>query len=99
MNNSTDSRHHPSRIREEFQLAYIDQVWKELQVRFGFPIKQWKKRFETYHKNSRITFVADAFYTFGSEKINPILNELLCRPKYYPTFQNLCQYVMQKGGW
>lgn len=87
------------RIKEEFQHAYIDHVWKELQERFGFPLKQWKKNFSEYHKNSRTVRPADAFYTFGCQKINPVLNDLLCRPKYYPTFENLCAYVMQKGGW
>jgi hypothetical protein len=76
--------------------GYINLVWRELQKRFGFPLKEWNKRFDDYCRKKNLVDRIEAFYVFGNEVINPILNELLCRRSGYPTFQNLVTYVIAK---
>jgi len=89
--------------REEEELldeAYIKEIWDELHVRFGFNRKEWKSRFEKYVvKQSRETSIMGCFYRFGHDHINPILNDILCRQRLYPTFTNLVKFVMTKSSY
>lgn len=82
----------------EFMEYHISIVWNELHNRFGFDTKKWKARFEEYRqKHTRINSKLSAFNHFGYEEINPVLNKILCRNDLYPTFNNLIQYIIQKG--
>ena len=88
----------PREVENEFMEYHISIVWNELHNRFGFDIKKWKARFEEYRKkHTRINSKLSAFNHFGYEEINPVLNNILCRNDLYPTFNNLIQYVVQKG--
>jgi hypothetical protein len=87
--------------REEEELldeAHIKEIWNELHVRFGFNLKEWKPRFDQYVvKQTRETSVMSCFYRFGHDHINPVLNEILCRQRLYPTFTNLVRFVISKS--
>ncbi len=39
-------------IREVFEVSDIDRIWNELERRFHFNIKGWKKEFEVVAFNS-----------------------------------------------
>lgn len=48
------------------------RMWEELQERFGFPLKLWKKRFAEYlAKQKGEDEIAGVFLRFGSDSINP----------------------------
>lgn len=79
-----------------YEQGYINLVWRELESRFGFPLKNWQKRFAEYCDAKRVDSVT-GFYHFGHDVINPVLNEILCRRSGYPTFQKLVEYVMKRG--
>ena len=79
----------------DFEEHHIKEVFIELQDRFGFPAKEWKEKFDTYKMNYK-TDIVGRFFHFGSHAINPILNEILCRPSGFPTFNKLCDYVVGK---
>jgi hypothetical protein len=79
-----------------YEETYIRLVWTELQLRFGFPTKPWKKRFVDYCQQNNITDPVEGFYKFGNDVLNPVLNEILCRKRGYPTFQRLVEYVTKK---
>jgi hypothetical protein len=87
--------------REEEELldeAHIKEIWNELHERFGFNLKEWKKKFDQYViKQTRETSVMSCFYRFGHDYINPILNDILCRQRLYPTFTNLVKFVISKS--
>ena len=87
--------------REEEELldeAHIKEIWNELHVRFGFNLIEWKPRFDQYVvKQTRETSVMSCFYRFGHDHINPVLNEILCRQRLYPTFTNLVRFVISKS--
>lgn len=100
MNNPVNSRSNlrPHENPTYFEEANIRLVWNELSTRFGFPLKEWKKRFSDYCNQERVKNEIEGFYKFGNSVINPVLNEILCRKKGYPTFHNLFEYVVKKGG-
>ena len=83
--------------RREFEEMHISLVWEELHERFGFPVKEWKKKFAAYFdQQSRQLPIVDAFFIFGNEQINPILNRILCRGEVYPTWNHFCEFVRTK---
>ncbi len=87
----------PQNIIDRFETADIDAILAELQMRFGFAAKEWKKRFEqALDRKPRGTTNEEFFLIFGNRIINPLLNEILCRKPGHPTFQNLVDYVLDK---
>jgi len=89
-------------IKHEFTAFHIDNVWYELKNRFGFNTREWRFRFADYReqlgkgrRDLEHDLVSD-FYYFGNEKINPVLNEILCRRNGYPTFNYLTEYVVTR---
>jgi hypothetical protein len=71
-------------------------IFSELNVRFGFPVKEWKKRFnEQLEKRPRDVSPEGYFLHFGNTTINPILNDILCRNRLYPTFNKFVTYVVR----
>lgn len=85
-------------IFDYMEEVHINQVWTELEERFGFPIKTWKKHFaEHLDSKPRSENILNVFLRYGSERINPILNGILIRREGFPTFHNLCEYVIRKS--
>ena len=71
-------------------------TWQELHDRFGFDLKGWKKRFqEGFSRQPRNVGETEYFLIFGNDYINPVLNELLCRNRNYPTFNRLVEYLLR----
>ena len=82
---------------QEFSEMHITITWEELHGRFGFDIKTLKKKFNDYLlKHPRETDVVAAFYRFGNDRINPLLNEILGRASGFPTFQRFTEYIATK---
>jgi len=86
-----------SNVFDQMDEVHITQIWTELENRFGFPSKQWKKHFKE-HLDKQLKSENDisVFIKFGEQQINPILNSLLLRSPYNPTFDKLCQYVITR---
>lgn len=85
------------RNRYEFSEMHIRLTWEELNTRFGFDLKTWKKKFDDYQmKQPRETDIVSAFYRFGNDRLNPLLNEILGRSSGYPTFNRLTEYIVKK---
>ncbi len=82
-------------VFEGLSELHIQQTWDELEDRFGFEEKGWKKKFGEYLlKQSPNTLPAEAFMKFGNININPILNSILCRRESHPTFNNLVEFII-----
>ena len=82
-------------IREVFEVEDIDKVWNELERRFHFNIKAWKKEFEVVATNhARFKDLQEVFLEYGKVKIEPLLNVILKRHKQ-PTWINLITYVLK----
>ena len=85
---------------ERLDEAHIKEIWAELNDRFGFNLKEWKKKFDQFViKQTRETSVMSCFYRFGHDHINPVLNDILCRQRLYPTFTNLVKFVISKSSY
>jgi len=85
------------KLIQNFQESDINKVWDELQTRFSFDIKSWKNKFNEFLSSQpRNSTVEDIFLVFGNRRINPILNQILCRNELYPTFNNFVEYVLKK---
>ena len=83
-------------IRDVFEVEDIDKVWDELERRFHFNIKAWKKEFEVAASNhDRFKDLQEVFLEFGKMRIEPVLNLILKRDRY-PTWINLVTYVLKE---
>lgn len=83
-------------IREVFEIEDIDRVWTELERRFHFNIKEWKKEFEIVASNhDRFKDLQEIFLEYGKVNIEPLLNTILKRQRY-PTWINLVTYVLNE---
>ena len=83
-------------IRDVFEVEDIDQVWNELERRFHFNIKAWKKEFEVVASNhERFKDLQEVFLEYGKMEIEPLLNIILKRHRY-PTWINLVTYVLKE---
>jgi hypothetical protein len=88
----------PHNIIDNFQEMHVNLVWEELHDRFGFMLTEWKKKFAAYlARQQRNTHELDAFLKFGIGEINPVLNSILCRQHYHPTFMNLVEYILSRN--
>ena len=88
----------PQLISDHFEPMHIDLVFRELEGRFGFNQKAWRKKFEEYlSRQPRTTGEMDAFIKFGISFINPVLNEILCRNALHATFVKLLFYIVEKN--
>lgn len=89
---------HRNQVKEsEFSEMHINLTWDELHERFGFDLKTWNKKFNDYlMKQPRETDLISAFFRFGNDRINPLLNEILGRSSGFPTFNRLTAYVAKK---
>ncbi len=78
--------------------VHIEMVWDELESRFGFPKKEWKKAFKEHLSNQHKSEDAiGIFLKFGNQRINPIINGILMRNEHHPTFNKLVEYVIRKS--
>jgi hypothetical protein len=72
-----------------------NQIFQELNVRFGFPVNVWRKKFlDEMSRRPRNVSPDEFFPLFGNTFINPLLNDILCRNRLYPTFNKFVEFVV-----
>lgn len=77
---------------------HINLIWDELEERFGFPKKQWKLAFKKHlDKQPKSEQDISVFLRYGHDHIQPILNGILLRSDYFPTFEKFVEYVIRKS--
>lgn len=82
-------------VKEAFDREDIENVWDYLGKKFGFNIPAWKKDFEdSVLISKRDRSVQVQFMEFGKRKIEPILNDVLCR-NASPTWINLLAFLLE----
>lgn len=87
----------PNIIQNDLTEYHIKQVWEELHDRFGFDLKAWRRLFQDeLSKQARNVSELDYFMVFGNRFINPILNDILCRPRLHPTFNKFVSFIMNR---
>ena len=83
--------------KKEFEESDIEKVFILLKERFGFSLEGWQRRFKDYFlrhapsNGSKVKY----FIKFGNLHINPILNEILCRPEKYLTFNKILEFIVK----
>ena len=82
-------------IREVLTTDDFDKVWNVLEEKFSMNVSAWKEMFAR-EERTRGRFISseEAFLIFGKRKIEPLLNDLLCR-KRVPTWIYLLRYVLR----
>ena len=83
-------------IREVFEIEDIDKIWNELERRFHFNSKAWKREFETVAANhDRYKDLQEVFLEYGKMKIEPLLNIILKRHRQ-PTWINFVTFILKE---
>jgi hypothetical protein len=86
----------PRDVEDELSSLHIEKVWELLEEKFCFNVKVWKKEFNDFQKQIPSVEYREAFVQFGHEQINPILNLILRRKEYHPTWRNILTYIVKK---
>jgi len=83
-------------IREVLTVEDFDKVWNVLESTFSMNIVAWKACFARAERTrGRFTSREEAFLIFGKQRIEPLLNDLLCRRRV-PTWIYLLRYVLRE---
>src|SRR4051812_36723401 len=82
-------------IEEVFEETDIAKVWDYLNDKFGFNTKAWQEDFEKYSaslpgKPSRKNFI-----DYGLKKIQPLLNSILMRKQFHPTWNSMLCWLLK----
>jgi hypothetical protein len=86
----------PRDVENSFEEVHIQKIWNVLEEKFSFNIKGWKEEFTKYlNSQSREISERQAFIEFGLKKIQPLLNGILKRTDYHPTWINLMRWVVK----
>ena len=86
----------PRDVENSFEEVHIQKIWNVLEEKFSFNIKGWKDDFNKYlTSQSREISERQAFIEFGLKKIQPLLNGILRRTDYHPTWINLMRWVVK----
>lgn len=87
----------PRNVEDELSAVHMAKVWELLGEKFCFNIKKWKKEYVEYlQKRSHNVSEQEAFVDFGTEFINPVLNAVLKRDRYFDTWGNMLKYIVKK---
>ena len=82
-------------VKEAFDPEDIDRVWSFLGRKFHFNIPAWKQEFnESIDQTIRHKSVQVQFMEFGKRRIEPLLNDILCR-RHYPTWIYLLSHILR----
>jgi hypothetical protein len=74
----------------------MEKIWSFLSEKFSFNARGWKDDFKKYLAGqSREISERQAFVEFGLKKIQPILNGILKRSEYHPTWINLMRWIVK----
>lgn len=83
-------------VKEAFDPEDIDRVWSFLGRQFHFNIPAWKQEFnESIDHTIRHKSVQIQFMEFGKRRIEPLLNDILCR-HHYPTWITLLSHILSE---
>jgi hypothetical protein len=86
----------PRDVENSFEEVHIQKIWNVLEEKFSFNVKAWKEDFNKYMiSQSREISTRQGFIEFGLKKIQPILNGILKRTDYHPTWINLMRWVVK----
>ena len=86
----------PRDVENTFEEGHIQKVWNVLEEKFSFNVKGWKEDFSKYLiSQSREISERQAFMEFGLKKIQPLLNSILRRTDYHPTWINLMRWIVK----
>lgn len=86
----------PRDVENAFEEIHIDKIWNFLNEKFSFNTKGWKEDFKKYlASQSREISERQAFIEFGLKKIQPLLNGILKRADYHPTWINLMRWIVK----
>ncbi|HEY5747131.1 MAG TPA: hypothetical protein VIU12_13690 [Chryseolinea sp.] len=86
----------PQDITRQFQEVHMEKTWKVLEQRFSFNLRAWKADFNHYcQSQARDISERQAFAEFGKKKIEPLLNLILKREQYHPTWTNLMRWILK----
>jgi hypothetical protein len=84
-------------VETQLSSVHMGRVWDILQEKFCFNVKAWKKEFyEFVQKQPGNASESQAFVEFGVKNIQPVLNAVLKRNAYHPTWKNMIDYVVRK---
>jgi hypothetical protein len=84
-------------VETQLSSVHMGKVWDILHDKFCFNSREWKKEFyEFLQKQPGNTSEGEAFIEFGVKSIQPLLNLVLKRNAYHPTWKNLIDYVVKK---
>jgi hypothetical protein len=87
----------PRNVENDLSAVHMARVWELLEEKFCFNIKKWKKEYVEYlQKRAHNVPEQEAFVDFGMEFINPVLNAVLKRDRYFDTWGNLLKYIVKK---
>jgi hypothetical protein len=82
-------------IEEVFEEADIIKVWEYLADKFGFNTKLWEEDFKKYTANIPGKSIRKTFIDYGLKKIQPLLNSILMRKQYHPTWNNMLCWLLK----
>jgi hypothetical protein len=84
-------------VEHSMSAVHIARAWDLLLEKFCFNTKLWKKEFyEYYQKQPQNISESEAFVDFGTKHIQPLLNMVLKRNAFHPTWKNLLTYIVKK---
>jgi hypothetical protein len=87
----------PRDVEDELSPVHMKKIWELLETKFCFNLKVWKKDFQEYfQKQPHMVTEREAFVEFGVKHIQPVLNMVLGRKEYHPTWRNLLAYIVKK---
>jgi hypothetical protein len=87
----------PREVEDQISVVHMGRVWELLEGKFCFNIKAWRKEFyEYFQKQPQNVTEGEAFVEFGVKHIQPLLNLVLKRNAYHPTWKNMLAYIVKK---
>ena len=87
----------PRDVENNLSAIHITKIWELLEEKFCFNTKAWKKDFyEYFQKQPPRVSEREAFVDFGVKRIQPVLNKVLARKDFHPTWKNMLTYIVKK---
>ena len=84
-------------LEDEISTVHINRIWDLLQEKFCFNVRAWKKEFYEYiQAQPQGISEGEAFVDFGVKFIQPVLNAVLKRNAFHPTWKNMIAYIVKK---
>ena len=92
MNNMTTQKD----VKDIIEAADLKIIWQHLEKTFGLDVDVYQHQFRIYVLTySRGLNVAECFVEFGTNVIEPVLNDILHRDAAYPTWNNLLRFLLK----